>query len=157
MAVKPFSRDEDLALMEHAAAGATAAEMALSLGRTKNSIIGRCYRIGVPLTNAIGRPKRIMPKPKRCYKPKAKAAPSPKAAALIPAPKPALGRIQVPPPCPVAPKAVRPRKPITIIQLTGSTCRWPEGDPKKPSFGYCGARTNGSGPYCVEHHERAHA
>ncbi|NBW19422.1 MAG: GcrA cell cycle regulator, partial [Caulobacteraceae bacterium] len=34
-------------------------------------------------------------------------------------------------------------------------CRWPFGDPKKPSFHFCGAPI-ARGAYCAAHHARAY-
>lgn len=49
-----------------------------------------------------------------------------------------------------------PRRPvITIDRLTGTTCRWPFGDPKLPSFGYCGCVCHAKDVYCDEHAARA--
>ncbi len=47
------------------------------------------------------------------------------------------------------------------IQATGG-CRWPEGDPKQPGFGFCGAAREASElpfsadpePYCALHRDR---
>lgn len=46
----------------------------------------------------------------------------------------------------------RPQKaPITTIDLTSSTCRWPFGDPTEPGFHYCGQLSQPNGPYCDKH------
>lgn len=34
-------------------------------------------------------------------------------------------------------------------------CRWPVGDPREASFGFCGAARGESGPYCEDHRVRA--
>lgn len=33
----------------------------------------------------------------------------------------------------------------------GAPCRWPEGDPKDPSFRYCGKPSVAGKPYCADH------
>lgn len=43
------------------------------------------------------------------------------------------------------------KQPITTIDLTSSTCRWPFGDPTEPGFHYCGRRPQPKTPYCDEH------
>jgi len=52
---------------------------------------------------------------------------------------------------------------IGIMELTLATCRWPEGDPKKSDFGYCGEHINPNpdpgvqhAVYCGRHHKLAH-
>lgn len=44
-----------------------------------------------------------------------------------------------------------PKAPITTIDLTSSTCRWPFGDPTEPGFHYCGQLSQPNGPYCDKH------
>ncbi|HEX5279305.1 MAG TPA: GcrA family cell cycle regulator [Micropepsaceae bacterium] len=44
-----------------------------------------------------------------------------------------------------------PKQPITTIDLTSNTCRWPFGDPTEPDFHYCGQRPQPNTPYCGEH------
>ena len=41
----------------------------------------------------------------------------------------------------------------TILTLTGSTCRWPIGDPSKDEFYFCGGASEIGQPYC-EHHSK---
>ena len=42
---------------------------------------------------------------------------------------------------------------VTIMDLRESMCRWPMGDPTKPEFRFCGARSITGLPYC-NHHAR---
>jgi GcrA cell cycle regulator len=42
-----------------------------------------------------------------------------------------------------------------IMQLTNDSCRWPEGDPFKNDFSYCGHRVKEGSPYCEHHFEVA--
>jgi|HubBroStandDraft_4_1064222.scaffolds.fasta_scaffold251049_3 hypothetical protein len=51
---KPWPISEVVALKEHAAAGLSSMEIAQKLGRTRNEIIGKCYRIGVKLHGRSG-------------------------------------------------------------------------------------------------------
>lgn len=44
-----------------------------------------------------------------------------------------------------------------ILGLTLSTCRWPEGDPQRDDFYYCGALVLSGEVYCVSHCRRAWA
>jgi len=43
-----------------------------------------------------------------------------------------------------------------ITQLTDATCRFPQGDPLKPHFGFCGHPTKPGSVYCPEHHARCY-
>ena len=40
---------------------------------------------------------------------------------------------------------------VTIMDLRESMCRWPMGDPTKPEFRFCGARSITGLPYCTHH------
>lgn len=49
-------------------------------------------------------------------------------------------------------------KGITMMQLTGATCRWPKGDPLQDGFLYCGdpsANLKDGQPYCPFHTRKA--
>jgi len=43
-----------------------------------------------------------------------------------------------------------------LAELPDHACRWPFGDPADRNFTYCGARVDGSGPYCAGHHAIAY-
>jgi hypothetical protein len=43
------------------------------------------------------------------------------------------------------------KEPITTIDLTNSTCRWPFGDPTERGFHYCGQLSQPDAPYCDKH------
>lgn len=40
---------------------------------------------------------------------------------------------------------------VTILELSGSMCRWPIGDPTSAEFRFCGCRASGTLPYCQDH------
>ena len=40
---------------------------------------------------------------------------------------------------------------VTILELSGSMCRWPIGDPTSAEFRFCGCRAVGTLPYCQDH------
>ena len=44
-------------------------------------------------------------------------------------------------------------QPVSLMELTSRTCRWPLGDPRDEDFGFCGAETVPTKPYC-EYHTR---
>ena len=37
------------------------------------------------------------------------------------------------------------------MHLKGGECRWPIGDPREESFGFCGDHSLSGLPYCAEH------
>ncbi|MCP5015792.1 MAG: hypothetical protein GY938_11065, partial [Ketobacter sp.] len=44
----------------------------------------------------------------------------------------------------------------TTLELGPNDCKWPIGDPELPGFVHCGHKRRGDGPYCENHHARAH-
>jgi GcrA cell cycle regulator len=53
---------------------------------------------------------------------------------------------------PVAPEPITiALDPCTIVDLTDHRCKWPIGDPREPTFSYCGAAKAIDGPYCQVH------
>lgn len=139
--------------------GLSASQIATELGNvTRNAVIGKVHRLGLS-----GRAKD---------KPTSSAAPRPRKAARTPsAPTPLA------PPAPrnnvvIAPITARPveialeeeqdvafdedvaipmSERVTIMDLRESMCRWPMGDPTKPEFRFCGARSITGLPYCTHH------
>lgn len=41
-------------------------------------------------------------------------------------------------------------------ELTADTCHWPVGDPRSPTFFFCGAKTHAEECYCLHHCWRAY-
>lgn len=46
---------------------------------------------------------------------------------------------------------MRARKLVSFWQLTDRHCKWPEGYPHEPDFGFCGWPRLESMPYCGDH------
>jgi GcrA cell cycle regulator len=78
------------------------------LGITKNAVVGKVHRLGLP--------KRISP-------------------------------IKQKP---------RPAEIIDLASLRPGMCSWPEGEPGKDDFHFCGSPNVPGKPYCVEHCRRAY-
>ncbi len=102
--------------------GKTAAEIAKELGGvTRNAVIGKAHRL--KLSNRV----------------------SPIQQNKKPAPKPPEKK----------PKKIVVQnnnvKGIPLTDLKGGECRWPIGDPREESFGFCGDHSLAGLPYCTEH------
>ncbi len=146
--------------------GLSASQIAAELGSvTRNAVIGKVHRLGLSgrtkTTPAVStRPRKPRP-PSHPLSPVFRtqgAAPQvtpPVTAPVAPAPQP---QIQ-PEPVPLVEAAVLPIadvvpfvcERVTIMELRECMCRWPIGDPGRPDFRFCGARTNVGTPYCTHH------
>ena len=57
------------------------------------------------------------------------------------------------------PKAIQPENPnrlLGLLELTESTCKFPMGDPRSPSFGFCGKPVKSGMVYCSAHCSEAY-
>ena len=131
--------------------GLSASQIAAEIGNvTRNAVIGKVHRLGLS-----GRGKAKAASPQRSKKPaRPPSAPAPIAqplarsgVAVAPAPL-ALDAA----PSPLIDDVVVPMSErVTIMDLRESMCRWPMGDPTKPEFRFCGARSVTGLPYCTHH------
>jgi GcrA cell cycle regulator len=119
------------------------------MGNTRNAIIGKVHRLGLPLraqaAQPVKRPKKLaFPKPPRV--PKAAVASNVKSVG-IPVEGTQLAVIKS--------DAFKPpvgTDRIMISDLTSSTCKWPLGDPGADDFTYCGSPTcSRRDVYCDDH------
>lgn len=113
--------------------GKTAAEIAKVLGNiTRNAVIGKAHRL--KLSNRLSPIQQNTKKPAR---PAAAEAPvAKKAERPVAAPVKVLG--------------------VSMAELKEKMCRWPIGDPKDPSFHFCGCQTVAGLPYCPDHARMAY-
>jgi GcrA cell cycle regulator len=118
-------------------AGRSASEIATTLGgATRNAVIGKVHRLELAKRIAHGRAARDP----RSFKARARTY-----------------TLRKPPPTTTIPDlSPAPAFHPTIRELTGHHCRWPEGDPKKPGFHFCGRTPLPGKPYCPHHHGHAH-
>jgi GcrA cell cycle regulator len=116
--------------------GKTAEKIATYIdGATKNAIVGKVNRLGLPQRRVGPAPSRrdanfnpmFMPNPNRKRK---KAAAKAKPQSHLKA----FGT---------------PVK--SLLDLKPKQCRWPLNDPQDDDFHFCAAEREGSGPYCKEH------
>src|SRR5215211_5287429 len=131
--------------------GLSASQIAAEIGSvTRNAVIGKIHRLGL---SGRGKTKAAAPQRGR------KASRAPSAPTSVPQPS-------TPNPVPVAPTPISIESAplatfddvvvpiserVTIMELRESMCRWPMGDPTKPEFRFCGARSVTGLPYCTHH------
>ena len=124
--------------------GLPANQIAAKLGEvTRNAVIGKAHRLGLPgrkTTSRTPRPRRTSPLRNRTMVLRSRPCPA------------------TPDRLPAVPTALM----LSVAGLTGSTCHWPIGDPRSAEFGFCGSQTaSGRQPYCAHHqaagHNRGHA
>jgi len=88
--------------------GLTTSAIGVRLGVTKNAVVGKVHRLGLPKR---GSPIRQKPKPAQI---------------------------------------------ISLEALRAGMCCWPEGEPGKDNFRFCGDPIVPEKPYCAHHCERAY-
>ena len=141
-----WSEERTALLRKSWAEGLSASQIATKLGgTTRNAVIGKVHRLGLPLRIERTNPRinKQRPRRQRCVPAAPKAMPV-KA-----------------PPLPVDLNRIKELAPIdpalSVLGLTNFTCRFPIGDPTDPAFTFCGRTCNNvENPYCVQHHKLAY-
>ncbi len=138
--------------------GHSTAEIGRRLGVSKNAVVGKAHRLGLPARpspirrEGTGRPR--VAQPRRVTGPT--LPPLPACAATLPSlpdlppPAPSSGRPSNPPAAPV-PRVV-PAARVGRLQA----CCWPLGEPGTRSFRFCDAESLAGKPYCAEHAQLAY-
>lgn len=131
--------------------GLSASQIAKQLGGvTRNAVIGKVHRLGLAGRAAPSRPiKRVL---------------RPRPTLVTETPdieiKPIVGETKSKPNTnenwtPHNHKhEIAPRRDgvlIGVLDLAPNMCKWPIGDPTDAEFGFCGAKSHASWPYCEEH------
>ena len=144
--IRPWSVTEDASLAKFWAEGFSAAQIArmLGTGRSRDSVIGRVHRSGLPLRNERTNPRINKKRPRRQR--------------IVPT-APKLNPEKAPP-LATDLKRVAELGPIDpalgVLGLTNFTCRYPIGDPVAPDFTFCGRTCNNvENPYCTQHQRLA--
>jgi GcrA cell cycle regulator len=137
--------------------GYSTPEIGRRLGLTKNAVVGKAHRLGLPARPSPikrdGRPKR----PNTAAKITISVASVEDGVVDAPAPTPAIE-----PPAILALSvavincAPTPPRPVTMRAAPLCCCQWPSGTVGTPEFRFCGADVIGPGrPYCAEHTRRS--
>lgn len=112
---------------------------------TRNSVIGRLHRMGLwPADRKSFVPK--LSSTERNKKRREKRA----AKHQVAFQRPPVIPFAVVAPQPIA-KEPRPKRPITLVDLTDDTCRFPYGDGRDEPYVFCGKNPVGGSPYCQHH------
>ncbi len=120
----------------------------LGLYYSRNAVIGRVYRLGLPKRETILTPKAQARKGAKRARP---ALDKPRPRIIRPKPQPRLRA------APISRRSIPMEAPkpmnLTIMQLTSRTCKWPVNDPPKGEpYLFCGeAKEPGKEPYCPYH------
>lgn len=135
---KVWTEEDDAALKRLAAEGASAREIGDALGRGRNSICGRAWRLGITLSGMKkpgGKPRKVRPRvPKLKLVPRVQLQQTQQPRVVLPLAE-AL---------PVE-AAFIPPSPVTWEGLHEGCCKWPVGDL------FCGEAAMPRKPYCERH------
>lgn len=116
--------------------GLSGSQIAKRLGKvTRNAVIGKAHRLGLPLRGGVTRTRASRSK-----------RPS--------APRKRLDGREFAPVLAAEPLPPEPERPAVLTKfekLTESMCKFPYGDPKSADFGFCGCAKVTGLPYCRAH------
>ena len=139
--------DERIAELERLwATGASTAEIGRQIDVSKNAVVGKVHRLGLP-----GRPSPIR-REAAGRKPATRNQASHSPQGYRPE---SHGPQSGNPESPSQKACEAPRRPA-VIDLHAPPCQWPFGDPGDEDFHFCGAPVLASRPYCPEHCARAY-
>lgn len=134
------------------AIGASTAEIGRQLDVTKNAVVGKVHRLGLP-----GRPSPIKRETRAAPRAPAPRAPAPRLRPEI--------RVSVDTPVsdvvdpPIAAACAQAQVATAtqpVADLHAPPCQWPFGDPGDEDFHFCGSPSLTGRPYCPEHCTRAY-
>lgn len=165
-----WTKEKDESLIRLIDQGYSARQAAEELGSSRNACIGRAFRLNLHFSGNKENKKEIPLKSKSFVSSVASNAPmtkiqtnhSERRHVTETTPGIRISNLQpiksfnqastqgttliAPPTC----------EPVDFLDLRNDTCRFPIGDPRHESFGYCGAPSLVGKPYCNHHHRIAY-
>lgn len=133
-----WSDDEDAHLRRrYIRDKASASIVGRRLGRTRDSVIGRAWRLG--LHKGSQKPREALPYAQRPIKARTMPKPPSKPPRVILPPRKAL------------PASPVPAEGVPLMQLGHSSCRWSIGTDGMGEHLFCGQVSEVDRPYCVRH------
>ncbi len=160
-----WTAEEDADLKARRGRGQDMASIAKDVGRSRNSVIGRCHRIGISIPFDPNKPKKARVRDGRSTNGLAAVlaarAPGPK-----PNPRPSASTVRYgKPEMHAAPLPLPAAEPPTdaacdLFDLTNDTCRFPLGALNDPPKLFCGdpnANLAAGMPYCARHAQHCYA
>lgn len=137
--------------------GLSTAEIGRRLDVTKNAVVGKVHRLGLPKRQS---PIRTGAKKKAAAKPAAEKKAAKTTAAAKPAPEKKTAASAEPVKTPTPIKKIAPAMPkgevISLEMLSHGMCSWPTGEPGTDDFHFCGQPSVEGKPYCEGHCEIAY-
>lgn len=129
--------------------GYSASQIAMQLrGVTRNAVVGKVHRLGLPARPTTSRRKRHRPRLHSAVKPMAV-----RAAEQIDVDRQKVFELMLDTPEELV---IPPAERKTIDKLEPHHCRWPIGDPRSPDFHFCGKHRVEGKSYCEHHVRRAY-
>lgn len=149
-----WTEQEDALLRKLRKDGLSASEIGKQLGRGRNSILGRCHRLGLSESSDPHRRPRPLPKPRtiqfrpKTFQPTNGNGKTHAVKSAVRAAAKAAHKVKPH----VEPEVPRPETACGLLELTNESCRFPLGDPKSPNFCFCGGSASfPKVPYCDYH------
>jgi GcrA cell cycle regulator len=161
----PWTPEAVLRLREMWDEGLSTAEIGRRLFVTKNCVVGKAHRLGLPSRGSPIRPAGSGANPGRRHPPKAgKASLPPLPSLSVPAPAPRPPMVTRPTSVPrIIRRAAIPGRPTAATSVLIEPrkappkygrvieCCWPLGEPGKAGFRFCCEPSEAGRPYCAEH------
>lgn len=139
--------------------GYSASQIAKALGETtRNAVIGKVHRLGI--AERVATPKLQTKKVQQEKSAVTRAPAKPVKAKPRKAPLVHRNENQIlrPEQSETVPTRMElwAERPISLLELTLHTCRWPVGDPAHDDFHFCGGKVTTSDVYCDVHKKVAY-
>lgn len=142
----PSWTDERVDLLKKRwAEGLSGRDIAAELpGMSRNAVIGKVHRLGLPRRKEHRAEVRPAKPPRKRYR-RTGFGTYIKKLELVAVPILPIDDLQIP---------LEQRR--TLVQLENHHCRWPVGEPAESSFFFCGADKLKESPYCAGHARKAY-